>query len=106
MLSNALNLPTFLLFADDTNIVCSRTSLHVLQDTGNMKLAKLFVSPSVNRVLLNLGKTNYTLFLFRPPDNESALAINNVVLPRVAATKFLGIIIDDKLETPHPISNI
>ena len=33
------------------------------------------------------------LFRSRPPDNELALTINNVVLPRVAATKFLGIII-------------
>ena len=38
----------------------------------------------------------------RPPDNELALKINNVVLPRVAATKFLGIIIDDKVSwKPH-----
>ena len=42
------------------------------------------------------------LFRSRPPDNELALTINNVVLPRVAATKFLGIIIDDKLSwKPH-----
>ena len=47
--------------------------------------AKLFVSLSVSRLLLNLGETNYMLFLFRPPDNESALTINNVVLPRVVA---------------------
>ena len=35
-------------------------------------------------------------------DNVLALTINNVALPRVAATKFLGIIIDDKLSwKPH-----
>ena len=42
------------------------------------------------------------LFHSRPPDNELALTINNVVLTRVAATNFLGIIIDDKLSwKPH-----
>ena len=51
--------------------------------------AKLFVSLSVSRLLLNLGETNYMLFLFRPPDNESALTINNVVLPRVAAMLYM-----------------
>ena len=57
---------------------------------------------SVNRLSLNLGKTNFTLFRSRPPDNELALEINNVVLPRVAATKCLGSIIDDKLSwKPH-----
>ena len=63
---------------------------------------KLFVWFSVNRLSLNLGKTNYMLFRSRPPDNELALKINNVVLPRIAATKSLGIIIDDKLNwKPH-----
>ena len=99
---NASNLLKFVLFADDTNIFCSSTSLHDLQDTINRELDKLFVWFSVNRLSLHLGKTNYMLFRSRPPDNELALKINNVVLPRVAATKFLGIIIDDKLSwKPH-----
>ena len=99
---NVSNLLKFVLFADDTNIFCSSTSLHDLQDTINRELDKLFVWFSVNRLSLNLGKTNYMLFRSRPPDNELALKINNVVLPRVAATTFLGIIIDDKLSwKPH-----
>ena len=99
---NVSNLLKFVLFADNTNIFCSSTSLHDLQDTINRELDKLFAWFSVNRLSLHLGKTNYMLFRSRPPDNELALKINNVVLPRVAATKFLGIIIDDKLSwKPH-----
>ena len=99
---NVSNLLKFVLFADDTNIFCSSTSLHDLQYTINRELAKLFVWFSVNRLSLNLCKTNYMLFNSRPPDNVLALTINNVALPRVAATKFLGIIIDDKLSwKPH-----
>ena len=42
------------------------------------------------------------LFQSRPPDNVLALTVNNVVLPRVAAIKYLDIIIDDKLSwKPH-----
>ena len=78
---NVSNLLKFVLFADDTNIFCSSTSLHDLQDTINRELDKLFVWFSVNRLSLNLGKTNYMLFRSRPPDNELALKINNVVLP-------------------------
>ena len=71
---------------------------HDLQDTIKRELAKRYVLFSVNRLSLNLGKTNYMSFRSRPPDNELAsLTINNVVLHRVPATKFLGIIIDDKL---------
>ena len=103
---NVSNLLKFLLFTDDTNIFCSSTSLHDLQDTINRELGKLFVWFSVNRLSLNLGKTNYMLFRSRPPDNELALKINNVVLPRVAATKFLGIIIDDKLSWKPNIQSV
>ena len=88
---NVSNLLKFVLFADDTNIFCSSASLHDLQDTINRELDKLFVWFSVNRLSLNLGETNYMLFRSRPPDNELALQINNVVSPRVAVTKFLGI---------------
>ena len=99
---NVSNLLKFVLFADDTNIFCSSTSLHDLRGTINRELGKLFVWFSVNRLSIHLGKTNYMLFRGRTPDNELALTINNVVLPRVAATKFLGIIIDDKLSwKPH-----
>ena len=44
--------------------------------------------------IIKFGETNYMLFRSRPPDNELALKVNSVVLPRIAATKFLGIIID------------
>ena len=83
---NVSNLLKFVLLADDTNIFCSSTSLHDLQYTINRELAKLLVWFSVNRLSLNLGKTNYMLFNSRPP-------VNVLVL---------GIIIDDKLSwKPH-----
>ena len=47
------------------------------------------------------------LFRSRPPDNELALTINNVVLlPRVAATKLLGISIYDKLNWKPDIQSV
>ena len=55
---NVSNLLKFVLFADDTNIFCSSTSLYDLQYTINRELAKLFVWFSVNRLSLNLCKTN------------------------------------------------
>ena len=60
-------------------------------------LAKLFAWFSINKLSLNLGKTNCMLFRSRPPDLELHLKINNAEIPKVTATKFLGIIIDDRL---------
>ena len=99
---NVSNLLKFFLFADETNIFCSDENVEVLQDTLNRELATLFVWFSVNKLSLNLGKTNFMLFRSRPPDLELHLKINNVDIPKVTATKFLGIIIDDSLNwKPH-----
>ena len=96
------NLLKFVLFADDTNIFCSNENVAVLQDILDRELAKLFVWFSINKLSLNLGKTNYMLFRGRPPDLELHLKINNAEIPKVTATKFLGIVIDDRLNwKPH-----
>ena len=71
------NLLKFVLFADDTNIFCSNENVAVLEDTLNRELAKLFVWFSMNKLSLNLGKTNYMLFLGRPPALELQLKIHN-----------------------------
>ena len=103
---NVSNLLKFVLFADDTNIFCSNENVEVLQDTLNRELAKLFVWFSINKLSLNLGKTNYMLFRSRPPDLELHLKINNAEIPKVTATKFLGIIIDDRLNWKPQIQSV
>ena len=55
-----------------------------------------------NKLSLNLQKTNYILFRKRPPDNDLDIRINNVMVPRVQSTKFLGIIMDEQINwKPH-----
>ena len=80
------NLLKFVLYADDRNMFCSNENVEVLQDTLNRELAKPFVLFSINKLSLNLGKTNYMLFRRRPPDLELHLKINNAEIPRVTAT--------------------
>ena len=59
------------------------------------KLAKWF---AVNKLSLNLSKTNSMLFRNRPPDIEINLFINNQQITRVHVPKFLCVCID---ESPH-----
>ena len=74
----------------------------MLQYTLNRELANLFVWFSINKVSLNLGKTNDMLFRSRPSEIELHLKINNAEIPKVTATKFLSITIDDRLNwKPH-----
>ena len=46
------------------------------------------------------------LFRSRQPDLELHLKINNTEIPKVAATKFLGIIIDDRLNWKPQIQSV
>ena len=46
------------------------------------------------------------LFRSRPLDLELHLKINNAEIPKVTATKFLGIILDDRLNRKHHIQSV
>ena len=96
-INNLCNLVKFILFADDTNIFCSSDSISGSHDVLNSKLSKLSIWFKVNKLSLNLNKTNYMIFKLRPPMYDLDLMIDNVAIPRVATTKFLGIVKDEKL---------
>ena len=59
---------------------------------------------SVNRLSLNFGKTNYMLFRSRPPDNELALEINNVI-PNTSHF-ILYHVTKKQLEISHELSTV
>ena len=85
-LYNTSDVLKFVLFADDTNIFCFGNSMMELEMLLNRELAGLFVWFSVNKLSLNLQKTNYILFRNRPPDNDLDIRINNVMVTRVQFT--------------------
>ena len=90
------------LFADDTNIFCSERNLTDLQLTLNRELGKLLVWFSVNKLSLNLSKTNYILFRNRSADTDLNICIHTINVTRVKSFKCLGIIIDANLNRkPH-----
>ena len=61
-LPNISNVLDFYLFADDTNIYYESDSLQELEKTINKELQKLYLWLNVNRLSLNIDKTNYIIF--------------------------------------------
>ena len=53
---------SFFLFADDTNIYYESTDLKELQITVNDELKKLSLWLNINRLALNVSKTNFVIF--------------------------------------------
>ena len=92
---NVSKLAKFILFADDTNIICAGNNLKERQGMINGVLAKLAKWFAVNKLSLNLSKTNYMLFRNRPPDIGINLLINNQQITIVHVKKILGVYIDE-----------
>jgi len=107
-ISHISDLLKFILFADDTTILCSQDNINDLIKTANTELNKLCHWFSANKLSLNLTKTNYMLFSTKhlAINNEHTISMCNTDIARVDACKFLGVYIDDKLNWTKQSSQI
>ena len=88
----------FVLFADDTNIFCSGHAAMQLSRYLSNELDKLSVWFAVNKLTLNVSKTNFMVFGNSKQRNTILqVSIKNCNIKRVYVTNFLGILIDDRL---------
>lgn len=88
-----------IMFADDTNVFISGKNLKDLEDKVNGELISIVDWLQANRLSLNVLKTNF--MIFRGPKKlisyEPKILINGAQIERVKSTKFLGVIVDEKL---------
>ena len=83
----------FIIFADDTNIFCLENDPLVLVDKLNRELVKLTNWFRVNKLSLNVAKSNYMVF-GKKSSVISGIKLNGITLEKVLTTKFLGVHID------------
>lgn len=92
--------PHFVLFADDTNILFSHHDPKKLEDTINNELLHISNWFKLNKLSLNIKKTNYIIFKNKhsnKPNINLNIKIDGTVLQQVDTTKFLGLLIDSNL---------
>ena len=106
MLSSVSKILRFVLFADDTNLFSSGRDLDVLCHSINEELKKLNLWFKVNKLSLNLSKTNYMIFSNVDSNLNIDLNINGSSIERVHVTKFLGCMIDSKLNWKYHVQNL
>ena len=99
---NCSNSGTFVMFADDTNIFVIGKNTDDVYNKANGVLNSVYSYMKVNELHINMSKCCY--MHFRPNkhvtnDNLSnyTLCINEVPIKHVNSTRFLGVIIDEKL---------
>lgn len=99
---NVSKIMKFILFADDTNILCSGENLKQLLLEITQELHKLKNWFNINKLSLNLKKTKCMLFGNRRNDTPVKITINETIIDRVQQNVFLGVVIDEKLSwKPH-----
>lgn len=107
-LNNALHTSNSILFADDTTLLLSNKNYNLLIEETNKEICHLYKWFSLNKLSVNIDKTNYTIF--NPhhrtmPENPYPVSMNNILIKEVQHVKFLGVYIDNKLNWKTHINN-
>ena len=107
-MSNASQLLLTLLFADDTNVFTIGKDVRQLIAIINNKLTKIVEWLNVNKLSLNVKKTHYMIFSLSRNRiiNDTIIKINGQMVARVTCTKFLRVLIDEKLSWAKTIINV
>ena len=92
----------FILFADDTNIFVVEKSIQKAYEIGNKVLESVYKYMKCNLLHVNYKKCCFMHFTPNhnekiPDDGSLLLKLNGLVIKHVKETKFLGVIIDEKL---------
>ena len=94
-------------FADDSNLFMHGKDIKKIENDLNNTLAKISEWLKVNKLSLNVKKTHFMIFHRKRNLTPSVnLKIDNEVLSEVKKTKFLGVIIDNKLTWKEHITYI
>ena len=97
----------FFLFADDTNIYFESDNLKNLEKTMNKELKRLYEWLCLNRLSLNISKTNFVIFQARnKPKVPVTICINGQAVEEVAYVKYLGVLIDSQLTFKNHIDEL
>ena len=104
----------FHLFADDTNMLYSHKNLKDLERTVNTELVKVHKWLTVNKLTLNIKKTNYVIF--RPHQKKLNYNVTLKIFDNSASQfavieckehiKYLGLIMDCHLSWKYHINHI
>ena len=107
-MNTAMQFSTVYHFADDTNLLYSCKCLKVLRKRMNKDLVLLYDWLCANRLSLNATKTEF--IVFRPLRHRSTdrvtLKLHHAILFESSKIKYLGLILDNKLDWKSHISEL
>ena len=99
---------SFFLFADDTNIYYESSNLVEIEKTVNAELKLLSQWLNLNRLALNVSKTNFVIFRStkKPLNHNVVLIMNRKALEQKDHVKYLGVLMDEHLLWKYQIISV
>lgn len=100
---------SYILYADDTNLFINGSSLAEIASVMNEELNKITLWLKANKLSLNVSKTSCMIMSSpgkRLNSTECDISIDGQTIPITDETKFLGIVIDNKLSWKSHINYI
>ena len=88
------------MFADDTSMLIHGKDVSLLEEEMNRELCKVTTWLKVNKLSLNITKIHSMLFSNSPrcTGRKNLIEIDGIIIETVNCTKFLGVIVDNKLK--------
>ena len=105
-IANSSSILKFFLFADDTTLFYSAKTSPYLEKQLNVELKKVNNWLVSNKLSLNVGKSCFLNFSLVPPIIDIKIKIANKIIEQKKVTKYLGVLIDDKLLWKDHIQSI
>ena len=91
---NVSNIFNLILFADDTTILSTHEDTKLLYEQANNQLYKLQNWLRLNKLPINVNKTNYIIFPYKKEKQDYELTLNDVKIKKVNVKFFWGVYID------------
>ena len=101
-----LNIVKFILYADDANIILTGDTLCDIEEQLFKLTTVLMQWVDSNGLLLNLKKTIYMIFSRRKIVTNFTVKMGNTIIERKSEAKFLGVIVDEKLNWTKHIKTV
>ena len=97
----------FFLFADDTNIYFESDDLLTQERTVNEEIKKLCLWLNLNRLALNVSKTNFVICRANKPlYHNVTLIMNRKAIEQTTHVKYLGVFVDEHLNWNNHITHV
>ena len=105
-MKNSSDILKFTQFADDSTTTYSHSNLRNAITTIETEFEKVLTWLLANRLVINLNKTHLMLFTNRKRPDEISLNVNGNSITEKVESKFLGVMVDNKLSWQSHIKHI